>query len=116
VMPTLIRLQREGKMRVLATLEEHSPLPGVPDASALRLPDLAKITLQRLLGGPPRLPADIVNILSDALSKAMQDPEVVAWARRSDVPLAITSPAQADRVLHEQIDFFERWKRYLKPS
>ena len=116
VMPTLIRLQHEGKMRLLATLEEHSPQPGVPDATTLRLPDLAKITLQRLLGGPPGLPADIVNTLADALAKAMQDPEVVAWARQSEIPLAITTPAQAARVLHEQIDFFERWKKYLKPS
>jgi len=43
VMPTLARLQREGKMRALASLEERSSLPGVPDATSLRLPDLAKV-------------------------------------------------------------------------
>jgi tripartite-type tricarboxylate transporter receptor subunit TctC len=116
VMPTLTRLQREGKMRVLASLEERSSLPGLPDATTLRLPDLAKITLERLVGGPPGLPPAIVKILADALEKAMKDPEVVQWARRSDVPLASETPAQAERVLHEQIDFFERWKKFLKPG
>jgi tripartite-type tricarboxylate transporter receptor subunit TctC len=116
VLPTLARLQRDGKMRVLASLEAHSSLPGVPDATSLRLPDLAKITLERLIGGPPGLPPAIVKTLADALEKAMKDPEVVEWARRSEVPLTSETPLQADRVLHEQIDFFERWKRFLKPG
>jgi tripartite-type tricarboxylate transporter receptor subunit TctC len=116
VLPTLVRLQREGKIRIVASLEERSSLPGVPDATTLRLPDLAKITLQRLVGGPPGLSPDIVKILADALTKALQDSEVVAWARQAEIPLPIVTPAQADRVLHEQIDFFERWKKYLKPS
>ena len=63
-----------------------------------------------------KTPADVVKTLADALTKALQDPEVVAWARQADIPLPIVTPAQADRVLHEQIDFFERWKKYLKPS
>jgi len=62
------------------------------------------------------MPTGIVKILADALDKAMKDPEVVQWARRSDVPLASETPAQAERVLHEQIDFFERWKKFLKPG
>ena len=116
VMPTLARLQREGKIRIVATLEERSALPGVPDATTLRQPDLAKITLYRLIGAPPGLPPDIMRILSEALAKAVKDPEVVEWARKSDMPLALETPAQADRLLHEQIDFFERWKKYLKPG
>src|SRR5581483_10620298 len=116
VLPTLVRLQREGKMRIIASLAERSPVAGIPDAATLRLPDLAKITLERLVGGPPGLPPAIVETLAGALTKAMKDPDVVAWAREADVPLAAETPAEATRVLHEQIDFFERWKKYLKPG
>jgi tripartite-type tricarboxylate transporter receptor subunit TctC len=116
VLPTLVRLQREGKLRVLATLEQHSSLPGIPDATLLKQPELAKITLERLLGGPPGTEPSIIKILGDALDKALRDPELIEWARHSDVPIAIETPAQTERVLHEQIDFFERWKKYLKPG
>ena len=116
VLPTLARLQHEGRMRVLASFEERSSLPGVPDATTLRQPELAKITLERLIGGPPGLPSDIVKVLADALQKALKDPEVVAWARKFEVPLLIETPAEATRVLHEQVDFFERWKKFLKPG
>src|SRR6185312_7662349 len=71
ILPTILRLQREGKMRLLASLAERSPVAGVPDAASLRLPDLAKITLERLVGGPPGLPPAIAQIVSTALTKAL---------------------------------------------
>jgi tripartite-type tricarboxylate transporter receptor subunit TctC len=91
-------------------------VPGIPDATVLKQPELGKITLERLVGGPPGMDAAITRILATALDKALRDPEVVEWAHKAEVPIVNETPAEAERVLHEQIDFFERWKKYLKPG
>jgi tripartite-type tricarboxylate transporter receptor subunit TctC len=103
-------------MRALASLEAHSSIAGVPDATVLKQPDLARITLERLLGAPPGTDPSIIAILAGALDKALRDPEVVDWARKSNVPITIETPDQTAQVLHEQVEFFDRWKKYLKPG
>ena len=71
--------------------------------------------LERLIGAPPGLPADIKAVLASALSKALADPAVVAWAKKATA----TSPETPDRrpqILADQVAFFEKWKPYLKAS
>jgi putative tricarboxylic transport membrane protein len=114
VIPTLRRMAAGNTLRILATFEGHSSVPGAADATALGEPELAQISLQRLIAGPPGLPADIKATLAAALTKALADPAVAAWAKKADAGLAPESPGQAVATLHEQIAFYNKWKPYLK--
>ena len=112
--PTLRRMAAGKTLRILATFEEHGSVPGAVDATALGQPELANITLQRLVAGPPGLPADIKIVLANAITKALADPDVEAWAKKADAGLAPESAEQAAATLKEQIAFYNKWKPYLK--
>ena len=112
--PTLRRMAAGKTLRILATFEEHGSVPGAADATALGQPELANITLQRLVAGPPGLTADIKAALAAAITKALADPQVVGWAKKADAGLAPEGPEQAIATLKGQIAFYNKWKPYLK--
>jgi tripartite-type tricarboxylate transporter receptor subunit TctC len=107
---------RAGNLiRVLATFEDHSSIPGAEDATSLKQPDLAKIVQLRPVAGPPKLAPEIVNTLSDAVARAVRDPKVVAWAHANEANLDIKNPEQTAAALREQTQFIARWKDVLRP-
>jgi tripartite-type tricarboxylate transporter receptor subunit TctC len=110
---SLRRFQGDGGIRIIATLERDSTLPGVPDATALGQPDLGLITIERMVAAPPGLPPALRTILTGALDAAVRDPAVVAWAESINVPWAPNPPGQADAIFRQQAAFFERWKPLL---
>jgi tripartite-type tricarboxylate transporter receptor subunit TctC len=115
-LPLMRRMAAGGDLRLIATFDDHSDVPGADDATTLGQPELGQIVLERLIGAPPGLPADIKAILSGALAKAVADPEVAAWAKKSDSELTAEPPDRAATILAEQAKFFEKWKKYLQPS
>jgi tripartite-type tricarboxylate transporter receptor subunit TctC len=111
--PTTLRFVRGGTIRVLASFETHSSIPGVPDATTLGQPELDHITVERLVAAPPGLPPDIQAILSTALAKALADPIVVKWAKENDLLMRARTPQQAADLVAQQRAFFDKWKKYL---
>jgi tripartite-type tricarboxylate transporter receptor subunit TctC len=105
-----------GLIRVLATFEAVGSLPGVPDATALGVPELADIVQLRPVAGPPGLPAPVAQTLSDGLVQAMRDPAVIAWARRNSANLQPDDAASTTQLLEQQSRFIARWKDYLAAS
>jgi len=110
------RLQAGNELRILAPFETKSSVPGAEDATTLQQPELGQIVLERLVGAPPGLPDEIKATLSGALAKAVADPQIVAWAKRSDSELGWETPDSAAQILGEQADFFQKWKKFLAPS
>jgi len=113
---TMMRSARAGQLRILASFETRTSLPGVPDATSLGKPELGEITVERAVAAPPGTPAGIQNILSTALAKALGDPKVVAWAKENDIVMRSQTPEEAAALVARQRAFFERWKRYLITS
>ncbi len=111
--PTALRFVRGGQTRVLATFEAKSSFPGVPDATALGQPDLDNISVERVVAGPPGMPADIQNALSAALAKALADPIVIKWAKENDLLMRSRTPQDTAKLVAEQRVFFDKWKKYL---
>jgi tripartite-type tricarboxylate transporter receptor subunit TctC len=111
--PTTLRFVRGGTIRVLASFETHSSLPGVPDATALGQPELDNISVERLIAAPPGMPADIQNTLSAALAKALADPIVVKWAKENDLIMNPRTPRETAQLIADQRAFFDKWKKYL---
>ena len=110
---TMMRFARAGQLRILASFEAHSSIPGIPDATSFGKPELDEITVERPVGAPPGTPPDIQNLLSTALAKALADPKVVAWAKENDIIMRSKTPAEAAALIARQRAFFERWKKYL---
>jgi len=111
--PTTLRFVRGGTIRVLASFETHSSLPGVPDATSLGQPELDNISVERLIAAPPGMPADIQNTLSAALAKALADPIVMKWAKENDLIMKARTPQETARLIADQRAFFDKWKKYL---
>jgi tripartite-type tricarboxylate transporter receptor subunit TctC len=111
--PTTLRFVRGGSIRVLASFENHSSFPGVPDATALGQPELDNISVERVVAAPPGVPAEIRNTLSVALAKALADPMVVKWAKENDVVMRSRTPQETTQLVGQQRVFFDKWKKYL---
>lgn len=110
---TMMRYARAGQLRILASFETKATLAGIPDATALGKPELARLTVERPVGAPPGTPPDVQATLSGALAKALSDPKVVAWAKENDVIMNPKTPEQAAALVARQRAFFEQWKKYL---
>lgn len=110
---TMMRYARGGQLRILASFETRTSLPGIPDATALGKPELDDITVERPVAAPPGTPADIQAILADALAKAERSPKVVAWAKENDIIMRSKTPAETQALIARQRAFFERWRKYL---
>ena len=103
------RMQQGGALRVLATFEEKSSLPGVPDATALGQPELAMITAERAIAAPPGLPADERDILAGAIAKAAVEPQLVSFAKRIGERLNPQSPEETTEIVRRKRAFFDRF-------
>jgi tripartite-type tricarboxylate transporter receptor subunit TctC len=112
-LPSVMRFRKGGQLRPLASFETKSTIPGIPDATSMKLPDLDKIAVERLVAGPPGMPADIQAVLSDALAKALNDPEITKWAADNYVIMKPKTPQETVATLNEQRSFFDKWKKYL---
>ncbi len=112
----LLRLKASGDLRILASFEKHSSVPGADDATTLQQPELGLITLERLIGAPPGLAPEVKTALATALGQALADPQVVDWAKKADINLGSETPEQAAATLADQAKFFDKWKPYLVPG
>jgi tripartite-type tricarboxylate transporter receptor subunit TctC len=110
--PTAMRFVRGNQVRLLATFRKEPGSP-IPDAVALGQPDLDQIRIERVVGAPPGLPADIQTVLSNALAKAVVDPKVVAWGKENDVVMLPKTTAETAALVAQQRVFFDRWKSFL---
>lgn len=112
-LPLLRRMAAGKTLRILATFEAQSTVPGVPDARALGQPELAQLAVERLVAGPPGLPDEVKATLAGALSNAMKAPQLAAWAKTADADLSPATPEQAAAILHEQAAFVRKWQSVL---
>jgi len=112
-MSTMMKFARGNQIRILASFETKSSIPGIPDATALGKPELDAIAVERPIGAPPGTPVEIQNILSGALAKALAEPKVQAWAKDNDITMRSKTPQEAVELVARQRAFFEKWRHLL---
>jgi tripartite-type tricarboxylate transporter receptor subunit TctC len=115
-LPLLRRMAAGDTLRIIATFEKKSSIAGAEDATSLGQPELSEIVLERLIGAPPKLPADIKATLATALAKAMADPQVTSWAEKAGITLQPETPENAAKILADQQRFYDKWKSVLSAS
>jgi hypothetical protein len=111
--PILRPYLQQKLLKIIASFEPKSTVPGVQDAVALGKPELAKVVIDRLVVAPPALPAPIKAALQTALDRSVRDPDVVAWAKQTGIDWNVPPPGQAEAVFRQQRVLFETWKQYL---
>jgi tripartite-type tricarboxylate transporter receptor subunit TctC len=102
-----------GMLRLLCSFEEHSSVPGVADATTLKMPALANITVLRMIAGPPKMPQDIAGQITNYLVTAMKDPKVQAWAKTAHANLKPSDAAGARKLYEEQAAFIASVKQFI---
>ena len=112
-MSTMMKFARGNQIRILASFETKSSIPGIPDATALGKPELDSINVERPMGAPPGVPMEIQTILSGALAKSLAEPKVVAWAKDNDITMRSKTPRETVELVARQRAFFEKWRHLL---
>ena len=100
-----------GDIRPILTFEPKSSMPGVPTVREAGFPELEALALERLVGGPPGMPANVVKILSEAMLKAMNDPEFKKKAKKR--PYAPLGADEAGDRMAKTLAFFLKYKSIL---
>jgi tripartite-type tricarboxylate transporter receptor subunit TctC len=110
----LHRMERGKTLRLLASFEVESSVAGVPDATTLKLPELAELTALRVIAGPPNLSTDIQSVLARSLAIALADRGVVEYAAHIGDVLQPLDPAQTQALVAAQLRFFTKWREDLR--
>ncbi|MFB3886798.1 MAG: Bug family tripartite tricarboxylate transporter substrate binding protein [Thermodesulfobacteriota bacterium] len=97
------------EIRVIADLTGYGGYPNVPTSKDLGFPDLGEtIEGHRFVIAPPGLPKDVGNQLVSGFKKAMNDPEFLAWLKKSDIPLNLVYGDEADRMAKRIFMFYQK--------
>lgn len=99
-----------GDLKLILTLTEDEAVPGVPNVTDIGHPELAKFTLNRVIGGPPGLPADVVAALEEGLRKASESEAVTTWADGAGVELGFMGAAETSAMMDDLASFYQAYK------
>jgi len=113
----IARHLRSGDLRQLlwfARKGARGTPAGVPTADDIGHPELANLSLNRVFAAPPGLPEAVRSRLVDTVQKALNDPELAAWAAKANFPLDKGTPEETRRLYAEQRAFLTKYRRMLK--
>lgn len=99
-----------GDLKIILTLTEKEAVAGVPSVVDIGYPELAKFTLNRVIGGPPGMPAEVVSALEDGLRKATESESVTSWAQGAGVALDFMGAAETKAMMDDLSSFYEQYK------
>jgi tripartite-type tricarboxylate transporter receptor subunit TctC len=99
-----------GDLRLILTLTEDEVVAGVATATDIGHPELAKFTLNRVVGGPPNMPTDVITALEEGLRAASQDAAVTTWADGAGIDLSFMGATETTALMDELSTFYEQYK------
>ena len=105
---TLQRLLDAKTVRILASFDESSAA-GIPNAQTLNQPDLALLSGERVIAGPPGMPEDLRQMVATALSKAWSYKPLPDWSRGIGETIAPKTPEQTEEMVRHRLAFLDRW-------
>ena len=105
-----------GDLKLILTLTEDEAISGVASATDIGHPELAKFTLNRVIGGPPGIPADVVSALEAGLRAASDDAAVQSWAKSSGVGLKFMGVDATRAMMDDLSSFYQQYKDMVAVS
>lgn len=112
----LISYCRGGEIKVLMTFsrEPWELMPSVPTLRGTPYEELADFLNDRVIAGPPGLPDEIAGILENSLSRALHDPDLQAWSKKTDNPLFILGAIKTVINLKENMVLIRKYEKFFK--
>jgi tripartite-type tricarboxylate transporter receptor subunit TctC len=101
---------QSGDVRPIVTFDTTSTIDGLPTIAEAGYPELTGLGVQRLIAAPPGLPDDVRQILSDAIAKALADPDAVAWSEQTKRDLHPLNAMETEKEVKVGTDFFKEHK------
>jgi tripartite-type tricarboxylate transporter receptor subunit TctC len=102
-----------GDLKMILTLENEPSVEGVQAAGEIGENEVASLSLERMIGGPPGLPDDLKEKLSTALVNAANSEEVQQWAEQTGNAVTPTGADETQARYEELSEFYERYKEHL---
>ncbi|NUB45872.1 tripartite tricarboxylate transporter substrate binding protein [Fertoebacter nigrum] len=102
-----------GDLRLLATLSEEPLVEGIPTTTELGYPEISSFGLNRVVGGPPGMPEDLVKKLSDTFMEITASPKFVEWAASTDTGLLPLDAPATEALMLELAKFYEKYAPLL---
>jgi len=101
-----------GDLRVVLYYDHkrHPKFPDVPIPSEVGMPELNGMSSPRLLGAPPRLPADIRTVLEQAVKQAVEDPAFHAVVKKMKKTPSYAGSQEVEKLVQ---DTFAAYQPYL---
>lgn len=104
---------KSGDLRIIMTLEDEPSVEGVPSSTQAGHEELKNLTLERMIVGPPGMPEDLTQKLSEAIVAAASSPELQEWAESTSHPLDPTGAQETKERYQQLSEFYTRYKEYL---
>jgi len=99
-----------GDIRGVFTTEDNSSVAGVPTIASLGYKSLTGLGVDRYALGPPGIPAPVAKTLSDALVKAMSNPELAAKAEKTGEPFTPLGIDKAKAAADQSLALYLKYK------
>lgn len=111
-------VRTRGTERAIQQLPMDENLSPTPRAKAIMALRSAPDVIGRPYVMPPRTPDALVRIMRDAFAKAIQDPELIAEAKKAKVDLEFVPGEEALRIVKEVLaqpkDIVDEFSKYIK--
>ena len=111
---------KSGQLRPILTIDRkrYPDFPDVPTVGDIGYGDLGNFALDYWMIAPPGVPKDRVQILEEALMKAVKDPEFIEWAKGAGVDPAPLAAVEIEKDVRNLFTLLESYKgdieRYMK--
>jgi tripartite-type tricarboxylate transporter receptor subunit TctC len=112
-------LQSKQVRPILTYYERRSPdFPDIPSVRDIGYGDLSTMSVDYYFITPPGVPKAQIQILEEAFTKTLKDPEFVEWAKGAGVDLAPLGSEETTRVISNLFALLEQYKgtieKYIK--
>ncbi|MGE3246794.1 MAG: hypothetical protein AB7J19_10755, partial [Beijerinckiaceae bacterium] len=104
---------KSGDIIGVLSLDETSPMKGIPSLNDIGKPELAALATERMVGGPPGMAPEIVKILETAIMKAGASKPIQDWAKSTDQVIKPTDAAGAKTRVENILGFYSKYKDVL---
>jgi tripartite-type tricarboxylate transporter receptor subunit TctC len=94
----------------------RKPWELMPEAETLKgsgYEELEDFSNDRVIAGPPSMPAEIKDILQTALLQTLNDPDLLNWSKKTQNPLYIRDAESTLSAIKTSMELLEKYKAYL---
>lgn len=105
-----------GKLRPVLIIggEGHPTLPEVPSVRKLGMNLEEEVFIFRhVVVGPPKVPEDVGKVLSEAVDKAMRDPQFEQQMAKTGYPMVPLMGADLQKVVEQAIKVVEKYEKFV---